>query len=221
MFSLSRRKRHGRYRLRRLTVQCAWLLRDVRPDIYALKYSGVFSLHGESAVSNFQQRQPASGQHILKLPSASNFLLTMTGLGRFNKLHDAAHHHPAHMPIPLANAVFPQCVHSLLLKRSSPSCISHINGRRSNASIVPKFRCMHVGRFVLRQIYYISIRVPSMTLHPTPAPVMAGFPANFLRLTAIINGRIIIAFGYGFPDASSTLLHSFKSAIYGSITPTS
>lgn len=36
----------------------------------------------------------------------------------------------------------------------------------------------------------------------TPAPAMAGFLADFIRLTPIISGHtIILAFGHGFLDA--------------------
>lgn len=42
----------------------------------------------------------------------------------------------------------------------------------------------------------------NLILHPPPAPVMAGFPTNSLRLAAVISGKIIIlAFGYGFLEA--------------------
>jgi hypothetical protein len=46
------------------------------------------------------------------------------------------------------------------------------------------------------------MRVPALILHLLPAPSMAGFPANSLRLTAVISGQIIIlAFAYGFLEA--------------------
>jgi hypothetical protein len=49
---------------------------------------------------------------------------------------------------------------------------------------------------------HIYIRVPTLILHPPPVPAMTGFPANSVRLAAIVSGQIIIlAFGYGFLEA--------------------